>query len=103
MWRARLFGEVFALDVRERVFLEGNAGVTTLLRTIVDEAVFADLEIARAGSATPVICLAACQVFLEPIKPAVTRFIVVFDFPIDAFFTLIQWLHGTAAIMDDSK
>ena len=65
MWRARLFGKVFALHVSERIFLEWNAGVTALLRTVVDEAVFADVEIARPRAASPLIGLAIGQLVLE--------------------------------------
>ena len=55
MWRARFLGEVFSFDVGKRIFLEWNARVTPLLGTIVNQPVFANVEIPRAGAASPIV------------------------------------------------
>ena len=56
---AAFFGEEFAVALLVGVFHERNAGIAALLRAIVDQAVFADVEVARAGAAAPVVFLAA--------------------------------------------
>ena len=50
---------------RRRVGLERHAGIAALLRAVVHEPVFADVEIARAGAAPPLVRLAVGQVVLE--------------------------------------
>ena len=56
--RAGFFRHVLAAKVDFRVILQRNAGVASLLRTVVDEAVFTNIEVTRAGAASPVIRLA---------------------------------------------
>src|SRR5207237_7939878 len=70
MGRARLFCEILALNVGERVLLEGSSGIAALLGTVVHEAVFTNVQIACAGAASPSVWFAGCEIFLEPIKPS---------------------------------
>ena len=70
-------GEEFALDVGGGVVGEGNAGVAALLAAVVDEAVFANIEIARAGAAAPVVGAALGDGFLELVKLGVVGLLPV--------------------------
>ena len=70
----------------ERVFLQRNAGMSALLRAVVHEPVFADVQVARACAAAPVVGFAASEIFLEPIQAAVALLSDVLDLSIIAFF-----------------
>src|SRR6478609_5252296 len=63
--RAPFRRQQLAPDVLGRVAGERDAGHPALLRTPVDEAILTDVEIARAGAATPVVRLAVGKVGLE--------------------------------------
>ena len=52
------------------VFGERHAGVAALLRAVVHQAVFADIEVARAGAAAPVVGPALGDGFLELVERA---------------------------------
>src|SRR5262245_52495499 len=69
--RAPLRGEELALDVVDGVRLEGDARNAALLRAVVDEAVLADVEIAGARAAPPVVGLAFGESFLEVCNPRI--------------------------------
>ena len=64
---AAFFGAEFALALLGRVFGERNAGISALLRAIMDQAVLADVEVARAGAAAPIVFAARGDVVLEAI------------------------------------
>lgn len=100
---ARLFRKVFALDVGECVFLERYSGIAALLRAVMHEAVFTNVEVTGAGAAAPVVRFSVRKVVLEPIEPAITLFAVVFDLAIDALFALVQRLHGAGAVVNDPE
>jgi hypothetical protein len=103
MGSARFFCDVFALDVGERVVPERNAGIAALLRAVVNEALLANIQIPRPGSAVPVVRSSPGEVFLKPIKPAVAVFAVGFDFAINPFFASVQRLYRALAIVNDSQ
>src|SRR5262245_32279145 len=87
--RACLLGEVFSLHMFVCVLLERNPGVPARLRAIVDETVLADVQIAGASPAAPVIGSPAREIFLKPIQTAVALLSGVFDFSINAFLTTV--------------
>ena len=64
--RARFFGEIFPLDVGESVLFERDARIAALLGAVMDEAVFANVQIAGTGAASPIVRFAAGEIFLEP-------------------------------------
>jgi hypothetical protein len=53
--RARLLGVVLMFKVLAGVLLEWKGGISALLRAIVNQAVLADIELAAAGSAAPLV------------------------------------------------
>src|ERR1700675_2712389 len=68
---APLFGLVLALEIFHRVIFQRRAGIAALLRAPVHQAVFADVEITRAGAATPFVRLAFGDAVLKPVEPRV--------------------------------
>ena len=70
--RAAFFGEVLAADVVARVRRERNSRIAALLRAVMHQAVFADVEIARAGAAAPVIGQALRDVVLKGVDAGET-------------------------------
>lgn len=100
---ARFLSGVLALDVGECVLLERNPGIATLLRAVMNEAIFANVEVSGAGSASPIVRLSVREVVLEPIEPAVTLFSVILDLAIDALFASVERLHRAAAVVNDPE
>ena len=52
---AGFFCQIFAVHVLTRVFLELNRGIAALLRTVMHQPVFADIEIARTRATAPLV------------------------------------------------
>src|SRR5262245_59550998 len=63
--RARLRRRELALDVLDGVVLQRNSRVAALLRAVVHEPLLADVEVARARAAAPVVRLAVGEVVLK--------------------------------------
>src|ERR1700722_5719247 len=55
---AGFLGEIFAAEIVAGIGCEWDARISALLRAVVDESVFADVEITSTGPATPVVGLA---------------------------------------------
>src|SRR5579864_8857409 len=89
---AGLFGEVFAADILDAVLLERNARIAALLRTVVNQAVLADVQISAASAAAPpVIGLARDQILLIRIvliDPGVRTFGEISNLLVDAALPL---------------
>ena len=100
--RAAFFREVFAADVVAGVGFERNAGIAALLRAVVHQAVFADVEIARAGAAAPVVRLALRNVVLESVDAREAALFHGLHLVIDAALFFAERLQLAAAIVDDS-
>src|SRR5215475_948626 len=69
--RAPLRREELALDVFDRVGVEGHAGKTALLGAVVDQTVLADVEIPGAGAAPPLVRLAVGELLLKIRNPGI--------------------------------
>src|ERR1700687_1551159 len=63
--RAEFLREIFVAAHFRRVLRQRNARISALLRTPVHQAVLANIEIARAGAAAPVVFAAARVIVLE--------------------------------------
>src|SRR5580704_1719448 len=63
-----LLREKFAVPLLVSVLRQRNAGVAALLRAIMHQAIFADVEIARAGATSPVVLQPLGDVVLELIN-----------------------------------
>src|SRR6202044_120038 len=62
---AALLREKFAVALLVGILRQRNAGVAALLRAVMHQAVLADVEIARAGAASPVVLQALGDIVLE--------------------------------------
>jgi hypothetical protein len=62
---ATLHAAILALQIFLPILLKRNAGPASLLRTVMDKPVFADIQIPAARPTMPVICLSFNQIFLE--------------------------------------
>ena len=100
--RAGLFGHILPPDVSQRVVLERGAGIASLLRAIVHQAVFADVEIARSGAAAPLVGTALRNIVLERIDASEAALFHRLHFLVDALFFFGQRLQLPAAVVDDS-
>ncbi len=61
-------GEELALDDLGGVLRDGDAGIAALLGAVADDAVLIEIEIPRAGAATPVVGLAVGDGFLKVVE-----------------------------------
>src|SRR5580704_19639213 len=52
---AGLLRHVLAAQILSAVLLQGNGGIATLLRAIVHQPVFANVQVARPGTASPLV------------------------------------------------
>src|ERR1022692_3806460 len=73
--RALLGRAVLAPDILHRVLEQRLARVATLLRTIVHQAVFANVQVAGAGPAAPGILFAVRDIVLETVDARVAGFL----------------------------
>src|SRR5580700_7414891 len=65
---AAFLREKFAVALLVGILRQRNAGVAALLRAVMHQAVLADIEIARASAATPVVLQALGDIVLELIN-----------------------------------
>src|SRR5450432_210060 len=62
---ASLLGDKFTLALFVGVLQQRNSGITALLRTVMNQFVLANIQIARAGAATPIVFESLGYVELE--------------------------------------
>ena len=98
---AALGGAVFAADVVDGVLAERLAGVAALLRAVVHQAVFADVEVAGAGAAAPVVLLAVRDVVLEIIQARVAALLHRLHGGVDFALLVAERLQLAVAVVDD--
>src|SRR5262249_22689292 len=87
-WRAPLLGAVFAFKIFHGVFGQRGSGITSLLRTPVDQTVFTDIQVPRTGTTTPLIRLAFGNAFLKPVKTSLFLIAELLDVLEDVLFFL---------------
>src|SRR5580704_18169596 len=63
--RAALFGQEFAAAALGTVLRQRDAWISALLRAVVHQAILADIKVAGAGAATPIILFAGGNVVLK--------------------------------------
>jgi hypothetical protein len=54
-WGRRLYRVVFTIQVVLRILLKRNTGMASLLRAVMDQPIFANVEIAASGMAMPLV------------------------------------------------
>ena len=83
---AAFFGEIFAAHVIARVSGEGHARITALLRAVMHQPVFANVEVAGAGTASPRIGQALSDVVLEGVDAGEAALLPRLHFVVDPPF-----------------
>lgn len=99
---ARFFGVKLAPQIGDCVFFEGNTRIAALLRAVMNEPILADIKIAAAGAAAPLIRAPEGDVVLKCIYACETAFLERLHLVVDALLFGIQRLHLARAIVDDS-
>src|SRR5208282_813683 len=92
MRRAGFLGMVLVGKVLGRVFLQGDGRKAALLRAIMHQAVFANVEVAAAGAASPVVRDALRNVFLKLMEARVRALAHLHDLREEFLLTLAQGL-----------
>src|SRR5579862_8010827 len=93
----------FAAQVCNRIFRQWNAWISTLLRAVVHQAVFANVEIAPASAATPLVRLPQGNIVLKRIDARKAAFLQALHLVIHPALFVIQRLHLSSAIVNDSN
>src|SRR6185369_4547395 len=102
MWGARFFRDVFTADVGGCVVFQRNSWVAALLRTVVNQAVLADIEVTRAGAASPLIRAPLRDVVLESVDAGETALFHGFDFLVNLLLFVVEWFQLAAAVVNNS-
>src|SRR5271165_1406238 len=97
-----LFGEELAANVGDRVLLQRYGGIATLLRAVVHQSVFADVEVTRSGAAAPLVGPAVGNVVLEPVEARVMVLLELLHLQEDIALDLAQRLELSFAVMNDA-
>src|ERR1700722_8259793 len=102
MRRAGFFRHELAAYIVAGVGCERNSGIAALLRAVVHQAVFADVEIARASATAPVVTLTFRNVVLEGVDAGEAGLFQRLHFVIDAALFFSQRLQLAAAIVNNA-
>src|SRR5436190_20662307 len=101
-WRTPFLRIVFPIKIIHRVLLKWNARITALLRTPVDKAVLADVEIPRARSAAPVVGLPFGYAVLKPIQSGMIFITELLHLLKNLFLSNGKRLQSSIIIVNDS-
>src|ERR1051326_2225443 len=100
---AGFFGEIFAAQIFARISRERDAGIAALLRAVVHEAVFADVEVARAGATAPLVRPAVGEVILKAVDARVTFLTDLLHLLIDFALDALERLERAEAVVNDAE
>src|SRR5690242_24288 len=99
--RAAFLGEELTTYVGAGVLLQRNARVAPLLRAIVHQPILADVQIAGAGAAAPVVRVAIGNVVLEAVESRIVLLRELLHLLKHRALGLTQWPQLSVAIVDD--
>ena len=99
---AGFFCQVFATDVGDGILLEGDSGIAALLRAVVDESVFANIEVARASAAAPLVGPSLRDVVLEGIDAREAALLHAFHLVVNGAFFVLERLNLALAVVNDA-
>src|SRR5882762_1014192 len=103
MRRAGLLGIEFAPQIGNGIFFEGNPRISALLRTIMHQAIFADVQIASTRAASPLVRTALGNVVLEGIDAGEAAPFELLHLVVDRAFIVFQRLQLPLAVVDNSN
>lgn len=99
MWRARLGRVELPAKIIQGVVHQRDARIAALLRAPVDEAVFADIEIPRSGTAAPLVRFAARNIMLELIEACIRALSEIHHLFEDLLLFIAQRLELTIPVV----
>src|SRR6202030_265773 len=99
---AVLLRKIFAAAVFGRVFFKRHARVSALLRAPVNQSILADVEIARAGAASPFVRFTSCDVVLETVEARKPPLAHAHDFFEDFGLAGSERLQLSLAVVQDA-
>src|SRR5580692_9575454 len=100
--RAAFLRQVFAAHVVARVGRERDSGIAALLRAVMYQSVFADVEIARARAAAPFVRQTLGDVVLESVDASEAALVPRLHFVVDPPLFVVQRLYLAAAVVNNS-
>ena len=101
--RARFLGVVLALYICERVLRNRDAWIAALLRAVMHQTVFADVEVTRACTAAPLVRLAVGQVVLELVDARVTLLADLFHLLVNLALDAHKRLERAKVVVNDAE
>src|ERR1700758_1803207 len=101
MRRTRFLRQVFPPDIRDRVLLQRHAWIAALLRAVVHQPVFADVEVAGPGAAAPLVWSSLCNIVLERIDAREAALLHCLHGMVHRALFLIERLKLSIAVMND--
>ena len=101
--RAGFFRQVLPAYVLERVLLDGSSRIAALLRAIVNKSVFADVEIASACAASPVVRLAICEIVLKSVYASVPLLAKTLHLVVNLALYSRQRLERAETVVNDAE
>src|SRR5882724_9784824 len=96
------FCQELTANISQRVFLQRDRRVATLLRAVVNQSLLADVEIAGAGAATPLVGTSLGDVVLKSVDPRETALLHGLHLMVDGSLFVGEGLELSAAIVNDS-
>src|ERR1700722_17377008 len=100
--RAAFFGQKFALALFIGVFEQRHTGIPALLRAVVHQTVFADVEVARAGAATPIVFETLGDIVLKFVDTGERALFERDDFFKDFLFSRPERFELSVVVVQDS-
>src|ERR1700685_593439 len=100
--RASFFRKKFAANVVARITGQRHARIPALLRAVMHQPVFANIEISRTGAASPLVGQALRNVVLKSVDARKAALLPRLHLVINAPLFLAQRLHLPAAIVYDA-
>ncbi len=102
VWRTALFGEEFAANVLFGVVGDRDARISALLGAVMDQAVFADIEITGPGAAFPIVWPAHSNIVLKIIQASITGLANFFQLLEYGQLFIPEWTNLSTAIVNDA-
>src|SRR5580692_6349552 len=99
---AALLREKFAVALLVGILRQRLAGVASLLRAVMHQAVLADVEIARAGAAAPVVLFAVGDIVLKAVDAGIAALLHSAHGQVHFALVAAQRLQLAVAIVNDA-
>src|SRR6185437_15501011 len=100
--RAGFLRQKLAADLTNRVLSQRRPRIAALLRAVMHQPVFTDIQVAGSSAAAPVVRTAQSNVVLELVKAGVTVLAQLFHFGENGLCFLIERAELAGAVMDNS-